>query len=121
MSSGAQTPAVQTARGGRRRCCAPKISYENCRHLTLPTLTLTSSASLSVPGWRDETRHRDMLINVRQVWRLMPSLATNLEFIRVRGAVHDVFLSTPEPAGAAYGATRDWLHHEGVAQNLDRR
>lgn len=77
--------------------------------LTLPTLTITSHASLISTRWREEMRHLDIVTDVRRTWRRVPLLGTNFEIIKVRGAVHDVLLSEPGVRARAYQEIREWL------------
>ena len=77
--------------------------------LTLPILTLTSHASLISPAWNEQMRYRDIIIDVEQTWRQVPKLGRNFELIKVRDAVHDVFLSAPHIRRRAYDEVADWL------------
>lgn len=77
--------------------------------LKVPTLTLTSHASLVSTRWREEMRRLDIITDVERTWRRVPLLGTNFEIIKVRGAVHDVLLSEPPVRARAYDEIRQWL------------
>jgi len=77
--------------------------------LKIPTLTLTSHASLISTRWREEMRRQDIITDVERTWRRVPLLGTNFEIIKVRGAVHDVLLSEPDVRAQAYDEIREWL------------
>ena len=80
--------------------------------LTIPTLTITSHRSLISPVWREEMRHLDMITDVHQTWRRVPLLGPNFEIIKVRGAIHDVFLSAPPVRAKAREEVALWLRRQ---------
>lgn len=77
--------------------------------LRLPIFTLTSDRSLIQPVWSDDMWHRDVITDVEQTWRRLPSLGRDVTLVKVRGAVHDVLLSAKPVRRKAYDHLGDWL------------
>lgn len=83
-------------------------------NLTVPILVLTSDASLIRPWWSEEMRHVDVITDVRRTWHALPRLGRNYTLLKVRGAVHDVFLSPPAVRERAYRGLEEWLARLGL-------
>lgn len=81
--------------------------------LTIPTLAITSHASLVRSVWREEMRNVDIVTDVSATWRQVPRLGRNFEIVKVRGALHDVLLSEGSARERAYSEIGLWLSRHG--------
>lgn len=86
--------------------------------LRVPVLALTSTRSLIRPWWSEEMRHTDVITDVRRTWRALPRVGSDHTLVRVEGAVHDVFLSTPDVRARAYAQLGAWLRERLLGQQL---
>jgi alpha-beta hydrolase superfamily lysophospholipase len=70
--------------------------------LRAPALVLLSGGSIFPMSWVDEMTSTDSVLVVDDIARAASRLAPAVTIARVPGALHDVFLSRPEPRRAAY-------------------
>lgn len=82
--------------------------------LDLPILALTSDSSIIRPWWSEQMRHADVITDVRRTWRSLPRLGKNYTLIKIRGAVHDVFLSAEPIRAHAYRHVERWMAEQGL-------
>ncbi|QGH68399.1 alpha/beta hydrolase [Pseudactinotalea sp. HY158] len=81
--------------------------------LPIPVLVLTSNRTLLRPRWHEDMRRADIVIDVTRAWRRVRDLGTDTTLIKVRDAVHDVFLSPPAVRARAYDELGAWLAEHG--------
>jgi alpha-beta hydrolase superfamily lysophospholipase len=74
-----------------------------------PILTLCSDRSVNASSWTDALFESDAVLDIQDIRRLAPRLGANVEVFTVPRAVHDVFLSRPEPLELALSKTVEWL------------
>lgn len=74
-----------------------------------PALVLLSARSSSPLAWNDVLTSTDSVLVVDDIARAATRIARILTIARIDGAIHDVFLSRPEPRAAAYDALGHWL------------
>lgn len=74
-----------------------------------PVLTLLSAASTTPLQWAPEMTSTDSVLVVADIARAATRLGPLVTNAHIDGAIHDVFLSAPEPRDAAYGVLRRWL------------
>jgi len=82
-------------------------------NLTVPILTLTSHASLIRPWWDERMTQVDVITDVRTTWHHAAKLSTHHRVVRIRGGVHDVFLSPYRIRRQAHAEVAAWLAEEG--------
>jgi alpha-beta hydrolase superfamily lysophospholipase len=76
-----------------------------------PVLVLLSTASTSPVSWSPRMTSTDSVLVVDEIARAATRIGRRVAIERVEGAIHDVFLSSPEPRAAAYAALDGWLRH----------
>ncbi|QIG39759.1 alpha/beta hydrolase [Microbacterium sp. 4R-513] len=74
-----------------------------------PALVLLSARSAVQLAWRDDMTSADSVLIVDDIARAASRLGRDVSIARIDGALHDVFLSRPEPRAAAYRAVERWL------------
>ncbi|WP_295775654.1 alpha/beta hydrolase [uncultured Microbacterium sp.] len=74
-----------------------------------PVLTLLSAASTTPLQWAPEMTSTDSVLVVADIARAATRIGSLVTVAHIDGAIHDVFLSAPEPRDAAYGVLRRWL------------
>ncbi|MDD7383970.1 MAG: alpha/beta hydrolase [Actinomycetaceae bacterium] len=62
-------------------------------NLTMPILLLTSAESVSGNEWSDAFRRADGVLSVKQIWKRVPYLGSDVHLVKLSGAIHDVTLS----------------------------
>jgi alpha-beta hydrolase superfamily lysophospholipase len=77
--------------------------------LDLPVLTLLSARSALLPYWAPEMMDSDVVLVVQDIAKRALGLAPTVTVARIDGALHDVFLSRPEPRSVAYREVERWL------------
>lgn len=82
--------------------------------LTLPILVLTSDSSIIRPWWTEDMRHADVITDVCRTWQALAGLGSNYTLVKVRGALHDVFLSQRSVREDAYRHVERWLDEQGL-------
>lgn len=74
-----------------------------------PVFTLLSARWTSPLQWNEQMTSTDSVLDVDDIARAAPRLGSLVTVARIKGAIHDVFLSAPGPKDAAYRALRRWL------------
>jgi alpha-beta hydrolase superfamily lysophospholipase len=74
-----------------------------------PVCVLLSQRSHFGLSWDDEMSHTDTVLEVGSVARSSLKLGSSVTIERIDGAVHDVFLSSPEPRKEAFDRMERWL------------
>jgi alpha-beta hydrolase superfamily lysophospholipase len=69
-----------------------------------PTLVLLSARSTPPLTWSEEMTRSDSVLVVDDIARSATRIARTVTIARIDGALHDVFLSRPEPRAGAYAA-----------------
>ena len=80
-----------------------------------PVLILTSDASGDGNTWSDAITTTDVVLDVKDMWRLAPRLGRDVDVVKIPGGMHDLALS-PEPARSAFfTATAQWVRSRLLA------
>ncbi|GAA3765712.1 alpha/beta hydrolase [Microbacterium kribbense] len=74
-----------------------------------PVLVLLSARSTPPLSWSEQMTTTDSVLVVDDIARVSTRLGRLVTVSRIEGALHDVFLSYPEPRAAAYGVMAHWL------------
>ncbi|MGP9526881.1 alpha/beta hydrolase [Glutamicibacter sp. AOP5-A2-18] len=77
--------------------------------LQMPTLVMLSAHNYLLPRWNDTATRADVALNVQTVAQRSLNLGRELHIVRLPGALHDIFLSTPTVRAAAYRSLGSWL------------
>lgn len=85
-------------------------------HIGCPVLVLLSARWASPLSWSPEMMWADTVLVVDDIARAATRIGADVTISRLDGAIHDVFLSAPEPRAAAYWMMRRWL----IGGPLDR-
>ncbi|MEF9873751.1 MAG: alpha/beta hydrolase [Glutamicibacter sp.] len=85
--------------------------------LQMPTLVMLSAEDYLLPRWHDTATRADVALNVQVVAQRSIDLGRELHLVRLPGALHDVFLSSPKIRSKAYMALGSWL---AVVKNRQR-
>ncbi len=78
-------------------------------NIDVPILMLTSSRSSCAKQWSEDLLRTDSVINVEQVWQLIPNLGNCVTLHKIPNAVHDVMFSRRSSRMRAYRAVECWL------------
>lgn len=81
-----------------------------------PVLTLLSSAWTPPFQWAAAMTSTDAVLVVDDIARAATRIGADVTIARVPGAIHDVFLSAPEPRAVAYAAVRRWATRGALAR-----
>ncbi|RLK52849.1 alpha/beta hydrolase [Microbacterium telephonicum] len=81
-----------------------------------PVLTMLSTAWTPPMQWAPSLTSTDSVLVVDDIARAATRLGADVTIARIPGAVHDVFLSAPEPRAAAYAALRRWATRGALAR-----
>lgn len=74
-----------------------------------PILTLTSAHTIIADTWKDEMRGADIVLDVAQIWKRVPTLGARTTLIKLDNAIHDVVLSRASVRHEAYAEIERWL------------
>ncbi len=74
-----------------------------------PILTLHSERSGGGPRWNPSYLDSDAVLNVDKIRAYAPGLGARSELHAIPGALHDVFLSAPPVAEAAWAVATSWM------------
>ncbi|WP_425837897.1 alpha/beta hydrolase [Microbacterium sp. PA5] len=74
-----------------------------------PTLVLLSGGWTSPVQWAEAMTATDSVLDVDEIARAAMRIGQRVTVARIPGAIHDVFLSAPEPRDRAYDALERWL------------
>lgn len=75
----------------------------------VPVLTLCSTESHLGQPFSEASVGVDTVLDTRQIQRWAPELGDDVTVHPIKGAMHDVFLSKPEPLAEALSTTIRWL------------
>lgn len=81
---------------------------ESGLRLTCPVLVLLSARSVSPLAWSETMTSADAVLVVDDIARASLKLGELVTVARIEGAIHDVYLSRPEPRRRALIVTRRW-------------
>ncbi|WP_026373169.1 alpha/beta hydrolase [Agrococcus lahaulensis] len=73
-----------------------------------PVLVLLSTRSMPPFRWVDELTSSDSVLTVDDIARAATRIGSLVTIARIEGAIHDVFLSWPQPRAEAYRVMRAW-------------
>lgn len=85
-------------------------------HIDCPVLVLLSSRGSNPLAWSPEAISSDNVLVVDDIARAATKLGADVTLARIDGAIHDIFLSAPEPRASAYRALRRWLTGGALAR-----
>lgn len=74
-----------------------------------PALVLLSTRSTPPMQWVDQMTSTDSVLVVDEIARAATRIGRRVTIARIDGAIHDVFLSRPQPRTEAFAAMSDWL------------
>ncbi|MHC2999722.1 alpha/beta hydrolase [Microbacterium sp. HJ5] len=74
-----------------------------------PVLVLLSARSTPPIAWNDTMTSTDSVLVVDDIARSATRIGALVTIARIDGAIHDVFLSAPEPRAHAYRETGRWV------------
>lgn len=74
-----------------------------------PALVLLSTVSTPPIAWKESMTSTDSVLVVDDIARAATKIGRIVTVGRVEGAIHDVFLSRPEPRRAAYTVLDEWV------------
>ena len=77
--------------------------------IEVPVLVLLSAASENGMVWNEEMRRTDAVLDVNVIAARATSLGRSVTVERIDGALHDVFLSSPDVRADAYGRLARWI------------
>lgn len=80
-----------------------------------PTFALLSRGFTSPIQWSDQMMATDSVLVVDDIARAATRIGDRVTIARIPGAIHDVFLSAPEPRAHAFHALYEWLVSPGLA------
>jgi alpha-beta hydrolase superfamily lysophospholipase len=75
-----------------------------------PALVLLSARFVLPTVWNPEMTRADSVLNVDEIARSATRIAETVTISRIDGAVHDVFLSSPEPRARAFAVLERFTH-----------
>jgi alpha-beta hydrolase superfamily lysophospholipase len=78
-----------------------------------PALVLLSARSTPAIAWRPEMTRTDSVLVVDDVARAATRIGRLVTIARIDGALHDVFLSAPDPRAEAYRVLAGWAEVAG--------
>ncbi|GAA5206726.1 alpha/beta hydrolase [Microbacterium kyungheense] len=81
-----------------------------------PAFVMLSAHSTPPLSWKDTMTTTDSVLWVDDIARAATRIGRNVTLARIEGAIHDVFLSRPEPRAEAFAMLRRWsdgyiVHH----------
>ncbi|MTD15365.1 alpha/beta fold hydrolase [Nakamurella sp. YIM 132087] len=77
--------------------------------LPVPVLLMCSSRALRVKEWSTVVSTGDVVLDADAIADLSPRLGPNVTCLRIRDAIHDVLLSSPQVRASAYELMGLWL------------
>ncbi|MCT9820772.1 alpha/beta hydrolase [Microbacterium sp. W1N] len=81
-----------------------------------PVLTLLSTGWTPPLQWTPAMTQTDSVLVVDDIARAATRIGTDVTLSRIPGAIHDVFLSAPQPRSTAYAAMRRWATRGALAR-----
>ncbi|AZA11666.1 alpha/beta hydrolase [Corynebacterium gerontici] len=83
--------------------------HEGAVDVEKPVLTLHARRSFLKPRYAEAAKTADTVLDVEQISRRAPLLGQDVTVVAIDNAVHDVFLSQPQPREEAIKACLNWL------------
>ncbi|KAM9862090.1 alpha/beta hydrolase [Leucobacter sp. BZR 635] len=77
-------------------------------HIDVPVCVLLSQRSALPARWSDELTRADSVLDVDDISRAALRLGPSVTLERIDGALHDIFMSAPEPRADAYARLERW-------------
>lgn len=74
-----------------------------------PIMLMLSKRSVLHTKWSENMKSADTVLNVSEVAKAALHLGESVTIEKIDGALHDVFLSSPEPRADAYSRMEKWL------------
>lgn len=78
-------------------------------NLQIPVLLMHSSDSLNPSSWNEHIKKADMVLDVRHMIEHGDKLGTDVTFVEVEHAIHDIFLSAKDVRHRAFESLFSWL------------
>lgn len=79
-----------------------------------PALVMLSLRSANPFAWSDASTAADSVLVVDDIAKAATNIGRLVTIGRIDGAIHDIFLSRPEPRAAAYDTLRSWATTPGI-------
>lgn len=86
-------------------------------HIDVPVCVLLSARSALPARWSEELTRTDSVLDVDDISRAALRLGSAVTVERIDGALHDIFMSAPEPRADAYARLERWT--KGWRRALD--
>lgn len=77
--------------------------------IDVPVLVMTSAQSTFPKAWEPTVDASDIVLDVEQIRRWAPKLASHVTLVRIEGALHDVTLSRPAVRERVFDELGRWL------------
>ncbi len=78
-------------------------------NLSLPILILHSDKSIYPKKWTEDILKSDVILNVKDMKRIGPTLGKNVTLEEIKDGIHDIYLSKLPARTAAINKTINWL------------
>lgn len=94
---------------------------EQVRHgvyVGCPVLVLLSARSSNPAVWTQKMTHTDGVLVVDEIAKTATNIYPSVTIVRIRGAIHDVFLSSSESRSQAFKSVARWILEHRVADTL---
>lgn len=79
-------------------------------YIEVPILMLTSDHSSNVDKeWSDKAQSSDIILNVKSITRKAKLIDADIEIIKIKNGMHDLFLSASESREIAYKNLFEWM------------
>ena len=74
-----------------------------------PILLMHSSSSLRLSKYDERAKRNDIVLNIEDMKRVGPFIGDNIEFVSIKNALHDIFLSQKLLRNLGFLKMFDWL------------
>lgn len=78
-------------------------------HLSQPTLMMHSDRSTQPKKFNADATNSDIILNIKDMQRLIKSFQSHVDVMTIKGALHDVVLSQPKVRHQVYQKLFQWL------------
>lgn len=78
-------------------------------NIKVPILVMFSSNSERVSKYSEEVKHKDIVLDVKDIKRLGLKLGAKVSLLEIENAMHDIFLSTSDVREKAFAGMFEWL------------
>ena len=85
-----------------------ELSHSN-QNVGMPALVLLSAKGAAPLVWNEKMTTEDTVLVVDDIAKAASKLLPQVTITRIPGALHDVFLSTPDARSKAYNTMGQWL------------